>query len=65
VRAGALGVGVFAKYAAVLIGAAWVLGLGLAFWPFRSLRSRGLLIAIHATVAVSGYVLFMAYRSLG
>lgn len=64
-RADALGVGAFAKFAAVVIGAAWLLGLGLAFWPFRKPRNRGLLIAVHASLAVFGYVLFMAYRSLG
>jgi len=64
-RADMLGVGPFAKFAAFAIGAAWLLGLGLAFWRFRTPRSRGVLIAIHAGLAVFGYVLFMAYRSLG
>jgi hypothetical protein len=64
-RADALGVGAFAKFAAVAIGGAWMLGLGLAFWRFRAPRGRGLLIAVHASLAVFGYVLFMAYRSLG
>ncbi len=64
-RADAQGVGGFANFAAFAIGAAWLLGLGLAFWRFKAQRSRGLLIAVHASLAVFGYVLFMAYRSLG
>lgn len=64
-KADASGIGAFSRYAAVLIACAWIAGLGLAFWPFRNPRSLGLLIAIHGTIAVSGFVLFMAYRSLG
>ncbi|HEY7978117.1 MAG TPA: hypothetical protein VID67_07975 [Rhizomicrobium sp.] len=64
-RADALGVGAFAEYAAVLIGMALVVGLVIGFGPVRIRRSRGLLIAIHGTIAVSGFVLLMAYRSLG
>jgi hypothetical protein len=64
-RAGALGVGPFAQYAAALIAAALGVGLIIGFGPVRIRRSRGLLIAIHGTAAVSGFVLLMAYRALG
>jgi len=64
-RAEALGVGAFAKYAAVLLSAALILGLVIGFGPLSIRRRRGFLIAIHGTIAISGFVLFMAYRSLG
>jgi hypothetical protein len=55
----------FGTIAAVLIAAAALLGAG--FLATRLLRRRplGLLIGIHATLAVSGFVILTAYVLAG
>jgi len=59
------GVAPFVAYALWLFGVALLVGLGIATLSLRTRRSRGLLIAIHATVAVCAYALLLAYRALG
>lgn len=59
------GVAVFPRYSVWLLGIALVAGLGIAFLPIRTRRNRGLLIAVHATIAICAYTLLLAYRALG
>jgi hypothetical protein len=60
----AMGVGSFG------IAAALLFGIALAFGPFipismrRTPRFAGLLLATHATLAITAYVLFLAWASL-
>jgi hypothetical protein len=52
------------------IAASLLFGIALAFGPFiplsmkRAPRFAGLLVAAHATVAITGFVLFLAWASL-
>jgi hypothetical protein len=54
------GVGSFGTIAAVLFAAALLSGVGLLL-----LYRKGIVIAIHAGIAISGYVLLLAWSSLG
>jgi hypothetical protein len=54
------GVGSFGTIAAVLFAAALLSGVGLLL-----LQRKGIVIAIHAGIAISGYVLLLAWSSLG
>jgi hypothetical protein len=63
-RGDAMGVGSFGLFAAVLFG------LALAFGPLIPLLTRrlpgvaGAMVAVHASVAITAYVLFLAWASM-
>lgn len=59
-RGVAVGVGSFGLVAAGLFGGALLTGVGLLL-----LHRKGVVMAIHAGVAITGYVLLMAWVSLG
>lgn len=59
------GVAPFGVVAAVLAAAALAVGLGIVALARRSPGGSGLLIAVHATLAITAYVLLLAYVSLG
>ena len=64
-KAAAQGVGTFGFDATWLLSAALVLGLWILFLLRRGRRQQaGLLIALHGTIAVLGYVILAAYWSL-
>ena len=54
------GVGSFGPVAAVLFGAALLTGVALFL-----LRRKSVMMAVHAGVAITGYVLILAWNSLG
>jgi hypothetical protein len=54
------GVGSFGTVAAVLFAAAIITGVGVVL-----LRRRQLIMAIHASIAITGYALLLAWNSLG
>ncbi len=64
-RGEAMGVGGFGRVAAVLLALALLAGLGIVLARLRRRRVPGLLIGIHAMVAVSGVVILAAYTLLG
>ena len=65
-RAAAQGAGTFGFDATWLLVAALLLGLWILLLLRRGRRSHaGLLIALHGTVAVLGYVILAAYWSVG
>jgi hypothetical protein len=55
----------FGAAAAVLIGAALFAGIALLIARLRGRRPAGFLVGIHATLAVSGFVLLAVYVTLG
>jgi hypothetical protein len=55
------GAGSFGGIAAVLLGAAALIGGTILVAHMRKTRRTGLLIGIHATLAVSGFVILAAY----
>jgi hypothetical protein len=61
------GIAVFAPVGAIFVAIALVLGLVIAFRQARSRRRRIRLpiVGAHATIAVTGYVLLLAYVALG
>jgi len=59
------GVASFGAIAAVLAAVALVVGLGIAALARRGRGGLGLVIAVHATLAITAYVLLLAYVSLG
>ena len=59
------GVGAFGAIAAVLAVAALAVGLAVAALARRAHGGTGLVIAVHATLAITAYVLLLAYVSLG
>ena len=59
------GVAFFPSAAAVLAGLALVAGLGILFFARRSGRGIGVFIGAHATLAVTAYVMLLAYVLLG
>jgi hypothetical protein len=63
-RGVSLGVGAFGLVAAVLLALALLVGLAVLV-AFRLRRRPGALIALHATLAVSGFVILAAYVFLG
>ena len=60
-RGVAMGVGSFGRIAAWLLGAALLAGLGIVAVRLRTRRAPGLVIGIHATIAISGIVMLAAY----
>jgi len=64
-RGDAMGVGSFGEVASVLFGIALALGLFIPLLNRLRPRSSGLVIATHASVAITGFVLFLAWSSLG
>ena len=61
----AMGVGGFGRIAAVLLTAALLAGLAVLTTRLRHRHVPGLLIGIHATLAVSGVVVLAAYTLVG
>lgn len=59
-RAVSAGAGSFGTTSAILLGAALLTGIGILV-----LRQKAIVIAIHAGIAVTGYVLFLAWDQLG
>ena len=59
------GVASFGAIAAVLAAVALVVGLAVPVLARRARGGTGLVIAAHATFAITAYVLLMAYVSLG
>jgi hypothetical protein len=59
VRGAAAGVASFGTLSAVLCGGALLTGGGLLL-----LNRKGVMVAIHAAIAISGYVLLLAWSSL-
>jgi hypothetical protein len=64
-RGAAMGVGSFGRIAAVLLGVALLAGLLILGMRLRGRRIPGLVIGIHATIAVSGVVILAAYTLVG
>jgi hypothetical protein len=64
-RGEALGVGNFGRIAAVLLAAALLAGVGVLAARLRYRRVPGLVIGVHATIAVSGVVILAAYTLIG
>jgi hypothetical protein len=63
-RGVAFGVGPFGLFSAVLLALALLAGLGLLAVLWRG-RRPGLFIALHAALAVTGFVILVAYALLG
>ena len=61
----AQGTGSFGTIAAALIGMAALVGLAQLAARLRGRRLAGMLIGIHATLAVSGFVVLLAYVLAG
>jgi hypothetical protein len=59
------GTAAFGMIAAVLMAAAATLGIGFAAARLRKRRLPGLLIGVHATLAVSGFVILFVYVLAG
>ncbi len=64
-RGEAMGVGAFGRIAAVLLAVAMLAGLAVLIARLRCRRVPGLVIGIHATIAVSGVVILAAYTLVG
>jgi hypothetical protein len=64
-RGVAMGVGSFGALAAVLLGVALLAGLIMLAIRARVRQVPGLIIGIHATIAISGIVILAAYTLLG
>jgi hypothetical protein len=64
-RGDAMGVGGFGTAAAVLFAAAAVAGVAVPLLIRRFPRGAGLTIAVHASLAITGYVLFLAWSAMG
>lgn len=56
-----LGIGSFGAVSAALIALAALAGLGVLLWHRLRRRRAGTLIGVHATIAVSGFVILAAY----
>jgi hypothetical protein len=63
IRGVAYGASSFGLVAVVLGGLAVLLGLGIALLTRRSNRRVGLIIGVHASVAIAAYILLMTYVS--
>ena len=59
------GVTSFGAIAAVLAAGALTVGLGIAVLARRGRGGVGLAIAVHATLAITAYVILLAYAALG
>jgi hypothetical protein len=64
-RGEAMGVGAFGRIAAVLLAVALLAGLAIFVSRLRYRRIPGLVIGIHATIAISGVVILAAYVLVG
>jgi len=64
-RGEAMGVGAFGRISAVLLAIAVLAGLAVLLARLRYRRAPGLVIGIHATIAVSGVVILAAYTLVG
>jgi hypothetical protein len=64
-RGEAMGVGPFGRIAAVVLTLALLAGLAVLLSRLRYRRMPGLVIGIHATIAVSGVVILAAYTLVG
>ena len=64
-RGEAMGVGAFGGIAAVLLAMGLLAGLAVLAARLRYRRVPGLVIGIHATIAVSGVVVLAAYTLVG
>jgi hypothetical protein len=64
-RGEAMGVGSFGRIAAVLLTLALLAGLAILVARLRYRRVPGLIIGIHATIAVSSVVILAAYALVG
>jgi hypothetical protein len=64
-RGDAMGVGSFGVAATVLFGIALTIGLCIPLTLKRSPRIAGLIIATHATIAITAFVLLLAWASMG
>jgi hypothetical protein len=63
-RGDAMGVGSFGITAAVLFALALLFGLFMLLLLRRASPMAGFVIAVHATVAITGYVLLLAWVSV-
>jgi hypothetical protein len=63
--ASATGTAGFGPAAALLLGLALAVGLVIAFAAARRQRPAGLLVAIHASLAIAGFVVLWTLVSLG
>ena len=63
-RGDAMGVGSFGIAASVLFGMALTLGPFIPLLMNRTPRAAGLLMAAHATIAITAYVLLLAWVSM-
>ena len=61
----ARGIGAFGWDAIALLGAALLLGLAIPLLARARRRSTDLAMVLHGSVAIIGYVILMAYVSLG
>lgn len=64
-RGEAMGVGAFGRIAAFLLATALLTGVAVLAARLRYRRVPGLVIGIHATIAVSGVVVLAAYTLVG
>jgi hypothetical protein len=63
-RGDAMGVGSFGVAASVLFGIALAIGPVVPLLRGRSPRGAGTILGVHASVAITGLVLFLAWASL-
>jgi phosphatidylglycerophosphate synthase len=64
-RGVAMGVGAFGQIATVLLAMALIAGFAIMIARLRDRRVPGLVIGIHATIAISGVVILAAYTLVG
>ena len=64
-RGAAMGVAAFGQIAAALLAIALIAGLAILVLRFWRRRVTGLVIGIHATIAVCGIVILTAYTLIG
>jgi hypothetical protein len=63
-RGDAMGAGSFGVTASVLLAIALTFGLCIPLLATRSPRGTGVIIAAHASLAITAFVLFLAWASL-
>jgi hypothetical protein len=64
-RGDAMGVGSFGASSAVLFAAAVTAGVSVPLLSRRSPNGAGVMIVLHAGLAITAYVLFLAWASIG
>ncbi len=64
-RGGSMGTGSFGMIAAVALALAALVGFAMLAVHLRRRRLPGALVGIHATLAVSGFVVLVVYAALG